>query len=54
MLPSGSGETRPFKKARCHKQPSRPQWKPLYAAHSVRVESWSKFVSEAYWSVELK
>ena len=35
------------------KQPCRPQWKPLYAAHNVRVESWSKFVSEAYWSVEL-
>lgn len=30
----------------------RPTWKPLYAAHNVRIESWSKFISEAYWSVE--
>jgi 5-methylcytosine-specific restriction endonuclease McrA len=36
------------------KQPVRPQWKPLYAARHERIESWSKFVSEAYWSVELK
>ena len=36
------------------KLPCRPTWKPLYAAHKVRVESWSKFISEAYWSVELR
>ncbi len=36
------------------KPPVRPQWKPLYAARHDRIESWSKFVSEAYWSVELK
>jgi hypothetical protein len=43
------------------KQPCRPTWKPpgtdaqrWSAAHNVRVESWSKFVSEAYWSVELR
>lgn len=35
------------------KQPVRPQWKPLYAVHQVRIASWSKFVSEAYWNVEL-
>ncbi len=35
-------------------QPVRPTWKPLYAAHSVRIASWSKFVSEAYWNVELE
>jgi 5-methylcytosine-specific restriction endonuclease McrA len=35
------------------KAPSRPSWKPLYATHSVRIASWSKFVSEAYWNVEL-
>jgi hypothetical protein len=29
-------------------------WNPLYAPHGVRVESWSKFVSEAYWNVELE
>ena len=39
---------------RLRKQPVRPQWKPLYAARHERIESWSKFVSEAYWSVELK
>jgi 5-methylcytosine-specific restriction endonuclease McrA len=36
------------------KQPIRPAWKPLYADHEVRIESWSKFVSEAYWNVTLE
>ena len=27
---------------------------PVYAFHEVRIESWSKFVSEAYWNVELE
>lgn len=36
------------------KQPVRPQWKPLYAKHGVRIDSWSKFVSEAYWNAELE
>lgn len=35
------------------RSPERPIWKPLYAAHGSRVDSWSKFVSEAYWTVEL-
>jgi 5-methylcytosine-specific restriction endonuclease McrA len=35
------------------RQPARPAWKPLYARHNVRIESWSKFVSEAYWNVAL-
>ena len=35
------------------KLPVRPNWKPLYARHGERIESWSKFVSEAYWLVEL-
>ena len=35
------------------KTPIRPKWKPMYAWHSMRVESWSKFLSEAYWNVEL-
>ena len=30
-----------------------PAWKPLYAAHNMRIESWSKFISEAYWNAEL-
>jgi 5-methylcytosine-specific restriction endonuclease McrA len=34
--------------------PVRPTWKPVYADHRVRLESWSKFISEAYWNVELK
>jgi 5-methylcytosine-specific restriction endonuclease McrA len=37
-----------------HKQPIRPMWKPMYARHSARIESWSKFVSEAYWEVRLE
>lgn len=36
------------------KTPGRPDWKPLYASHHVRIESWSRFVSEAYWNVELE
>jgi 5-methylcytosine-specific restriction endonuclease McrA len=36
------------------KQPTRPKWKPLYARHTERIESWSKFISEAYWNVSLE
>ncbi len=35
------------------KAPVRPKWKPMYAQHDMRIESWSKFLSEAYWVVEL-
>ena len=35
------------------RQPVRPNWNPLYAVHNIRLASWSKFVSEAYWNVEL-
>jgi 5-methylcytosine-specific restriction endonuclease McrA len=35
------------------KPPVRPIWRPLYARHNVRIESWTKFLSEAYWTVEL-
>jgi hypothetical protein len=35
------------------KAPVRPIWRPLYARHDVQIESWSKFLSEAYWTVEL-
>jgi 5-methylcytosine-specific restriction endonuclease McrA len=38
---------------RLRKDPVRPAWKPLYAAHDMRIESWSKFISEAYWNAEL-
>jgi 5-methylcytosine-specific restriction endonuclease McrA len=39
---------------RLRKQPVRPKWNPLYAVRDVRIESWAKFVSEAYWNVELE
>ena len=39
---------------RLHKAPVRPAWKPLYASHTLRIASWSKFVSEAYWNVTLE
>ena len=39
----------PLKKA-----PVRPKWQPLYARHDMRMETWSKFLSEAYWTVELQ
>lgn len=35
------------------KRPVRPAWKPLYASRDVRIDSWSRFMSEAYWNVEL-
>ncbi len=35
-------------------KPHKPSWRPLYAAHDFRLESWQKFVSEAYWEVQLK
>jgi 5-methylcytosine-specific restriction endonuclease McrA len=35
------------------KHPCRPDWKPLYATQHTRIDSWSKFISEAYWNVEL-
>ncbi|CAN5785122.1 HNH endonuclease [soil metagenome] len=38
---------------RLRKKPVRPDWKPLYSHSSIRVESWSKFLSDAYWNVSL-
>lgn len=35
-------------------EPHRPNWKPLYGPHKTRIKSWSKFVSEVYWSVPLE
>lgn len=35
-------------------QPVRPVWRPVYAARDERIESWAKFVSDAYWNVELE
>lgn len=38
---------------RLRRAPFRPAWKPLYASSGIRIESWSKFLSEAYWNVTL-
>lgn len=35
------------------RKPFRPSWKPLYASNGIRIASWSKFLSEAYWNVTL-
>lgn len=34
--------------------PVRPAWKPVYADRIDRADSWSKFISDAYWNVELE
>jgi 5-methylcytosine-specific restriction endonuclease McrA len=34
--------------------PFRPAWKPLYHASNIRIASWSRFLSEAYWNVSLE
>ena len=39
---------------RLRRPPDRPKWKPIYADHDLRIESWSKFVNAAYWNVELE
>lgn len=36
------------------KKPIRPKWKPVYATSHLPIASWAKFVSEAYWNVELE
>ncbi len=36
------------------RNPSQPKWKPFYASHGVKIDSWSKFVSEVYWNVQLQ
>jgi 5-methylcytosine-specific restriction endonuclease McrA len=41
-------------KMRLRKEPARPVWKPLYSKHASNMESWSKFISEAYWNAELE
>lgn len=39
---------------RLRKKPVRPRWRPMYSAREVRIESWMRFVSEAYWTVTLE
>jgi 5-methylcytosine-specific restriction endonuclease McrA len=41
-------------KMRLRHEPHRPMWNPLYASHRMRIDSWSRFVSEAYWNVKLE
>ena len=35
------------------KQPAKPDWRPLYTRHALRLDSWTKFLSQAYWDAEL-
>jgi 5-methylcytosine-specific restriction endonuclease McrA len=41
-------------KMRLKRKPAQPGWNLQYAIHQQRIESWSRFVSEAYWNVELE
>lgn len=41
-------------KMRLKKEPVKPKWSPLYSLRSLPIESWKKFISEAYWQVELE
>lgn len=36
------------------RKPTQPRWKPFYASHGARIDSWAKFISEVYWNVELE
>ena len=35
-------------------KPVRPVWKPWYASQQMQIDSWSRFVSDSYWSVQLE
>lgn len=35
-------------------KPAQPAWRAFYSSQEARIESWSKFLSEAYWNVELR
>ena len=39
---------------RLRKEPVQPNWTPAFSRHQVRVDSWQKFISDAYWTTELK
>jgi 5-methylcytosine-specific restriction endonuclease McrA len=41
-------------KMRLKRKPVQPGWNLQYAVHQQRIESWSRFVNEAYWTVELE
>lgn len=34
--------------------PRQPNWNPAYSQYSIRYQSWSKFISDAYWNAELQ
>ena len=36
------------------KRPAQPAWNPVYSARHIKVESWERFLSEAYWNVQLE
>jgi 5-methylcytosine-specific restriction endonuclease McrA len=36
------------------KPPLRPSWKPFYDSANVRIASWNRFLSEAYWNVPME
>ncbi len=36
------------------KHPSRPSWKPFYDNSTIRIASWNRFLSEAYWNVPME
>lgn len=38
---------------RLRRKPERPAWSPAYSRHKMRIGSWKKFLSEAYWNTEL-
>lgn len=35
-------------------EPVQPKWKPVYADRMQKIDSWAKFISDAYWDVELE
>ena len=39
---------------RLRKNPVQPKWSPSYSRHTIRMESWQKFISDSYWDVELE
>jgi len=36
------------------KLPAKPVWHPAYTRYPLKMESWAKFVSQAYWDSELQ
>jgi 5-methylcytosine-specific restriction endonuclease McrA len=35
------------------KKPTKPAWRPIYAARTERPKSWDMFQSDVYWNIEL-